>query len=105
MRYCGPRGLAHDVFLGWSRHSRDAALWWVIHEGQTCRSCGTRPEEWDPKQGGDRHAYAARPTHCRGCEVRGSAERALEKERSQYRGGTTIALRKVAPGGDRVDES
>jgi hypothetical protein len=67
MAYCGPRALPHSEFLAWRRSDRDKALWWVIHERQRCQSCGTRPEEWNPKQGGDLHAYTAEAVHCRGC--------------------------------------
>lgn len=55
--------------MGWSKEDRDKAVWWSVRERQRCNQCGTRPVEWDPAQGGDRNAYRAQLTRCRGCEV------------------------------------
>lgn len=81
------------MFLGWSRHDRDAALWWLIHDRQRCPSCGTRPDEWDPAKGGDLHAYAASAVHCRGCQVLAPAQEEFDKQQASYPRGTTIQLR------------
>lgn len=95
MRYCGPRGIPHSTFKAWDPHSQDAALSWLTWSESACPSCGTRPEEWDPKRGGDRHAYHADFTHCRGCEVRAGAEDRLSKAKAgEFRRGTTVALLK-----------
>lgn len=69
MDYCGPAGIPHSRFLTWDKDDRDKALWWQIHRAQACPSCGTRPEEWDPDQGGDDFAYTFRIRSCRGCET------------------------------------
>ncbi|MCZ2837135.1 hypothetical protein [Modestobacter sp. VKM Ac-2985] len=45
----------------------------------TC-SCGTRHDEWDPKQGGDRDAYVADTTYCRGHALLGEHQQALPKD-------------------------
>jgi hypothetical protein len=103
MDYCGPRGIPHSVFLGravgpgqpqWTADDRDKALWWMLHEREKCPNCGTRPEEWDPAQGGDLHAYAWKPRHCRGCEVSAQGQDWLEKQRknNSLRRGTTVGL-------------
>lgn len=42
-------------------------LAWVIEKGAACPDCGTRLEEWDPKKGGHRQAYAAVTFRCPGC--------------------------------------
>ena len=75
MEYCGPRGIPHDVFLTWRKTSRDKALAWLLRHRATHPPCGTRPEEWDPKQGGSRDAYRAELQECLGC---------VEIERAQY---------------------
>jgi hypothetical protein len=88
MAYCGPRGIAHSLFLSWSRDDRDAALWWQRHQAQTCPSCGTRPADFAE----DRNAFVAEPWHCRGCEIKQSEEARFERAASEYRRGTTIRL-------------
>lgn len=97
MSYCGPRGISHSHFLGgppvWTALDRDLALWWEIHRREACPSCGTRPDEWDPKVGGDLHAYEAQPVHCRGCEVTAQGEDWLERNRDNLRRGTSMQLR------------
>jgi hypothetical protein len=103
MDYCAPRGIPHSVFLGrvvgpgepvWLGADRDKALWWLIHDRQTCRGCGTRPEEWED----DLHAYVAAPHHCRGCEVRAAADEQFEKQSTQHRRGTSMRLRRRREG-------
>lgn len=53
----------------WTDEDQDKALAFEQERGRTCSGCGTRPEEWDPKQGGDRFAYVASQRYCPGCEV------------------------------------
>lgn len=71
MAYCGPRGLPHSQFLGgpavWTDLDRDKALAWQALQAATCKSCGTRAEEWHPAKGGDDHAYIADLDVCMGC--------------------------------------
>ncbi|MGE4164070.1 MAG: hypothetical protein AB7G23_20275 [Vicinamibacterales bacterium] len=112
MDYCGPKGIAHSVFAGWSEHDRDAALSWHLWSRAACPSCGTRPEEWNPELGGDLHAYHAARHTCQGCVVRHRGEQALTKDldKGKARPGTTIVLlptpREVVPdGGDRMDQN
>lgn len=88
MDYCGPAGIPHSRFLGWSQGDRDKALWWSIHRRQRCPHCGTRPEDWED----DPNAFVAEPVHCRGCEVKGRQEAHLEAHRGEYRRGTFIQL-------------
>lgn len=64
---------------------------------ETCKSCGTRPAEWDPKRGGDMHAYSAELGHCRGCAA--IEQRRLEQEQGgRPIPGTYIALQRVDRG-------
>jgi RNA polymerase subunit RPABC4/transcription elongation factor Spt4 len=88
MGYCGPRGIAHSTFLAWSPSDRDKALWWLIHDRQTCPGCGTRAEEWE----GDRDAYVPEAHHCRGCEVKASADEWFERHRGEFRRGSSMRL-------------
>lgn len=97
MAVCAAYGIPHSTFAGWDRDDRDKALWWHIHRVETCQSCGTRPEEWDPDRGGDPDAYVATATHCRGCEVRARAEESFNRDKKQYRRGTTITLQRARP--------
>jgi hypothetical protein len=101
-----PRGIPHSVFLGrivgpgepqFLAADRDKALWWTVHERQRHGPCGTRPDEWDPEQGGDLHAYEAVPVHCRGCEVAAQGDDWLERNRKNMRRGTSIQLRPTPP--------
>lgn len=78
MDYCGPLGLPHSTFLGWSRPDRDAAITWTLRRAHSCSACATRPDEWDPERGGSDHAYRAEVRGCRGCETVASAQDALK---------------------------
>jgi hypothetical protein len=106
MAYCAPRGIPHSHFLGgplqWTELDREKALWWLIHDRQRCPHCGTRPDEWDEKAGGDRHAYRAEPHHCRGCEVKAGADEDFEKHRKEYPRGSSVRLMKNT--GDNPDD-
>lgn len=77
MSVCAAYRIPHSQFLAWLDEDRDKAIWQHIRERQTCRQCGTRPQEWDPAQGGDRNAYVAEPERCRGCEVNQAAAASL----------------------------
>lgn len=102
MGYCGPRGIPHWHFLGgpnvWTQHDRDAALWWLVHERERCGSCGTRPREWDPKQGGDLRAYEPKTEDCRGCAALARGEADLEHEKKERRApaGAKVVLHRIA---------
>lgn len=80
MDYCGPLGLPRSEFLRWDRDDRDAAIVWAMRRAAACQSCGTRPEEWDPEQGGSDFAYVAEIRGCRGCETRESAQKQITKD-------------------------
>ena len=78
MRVCAEYRMPHSEFLAWTQLDRDKAIWWHVRDRATCQSCGTRDEEWDEEVGGDRFAYAPAVGHCRGCEVKGQAQRELD---------------------------
>lgn len=67
MAYCGPRGIPLSQFLAWSEADQQAALGWQVNESRRCNSCGTHPDDWDEKSGGDRNAFHAEPVQCPGC--------------------------------------
>lgn len=73
MAVCAAYGIPHSQFLAWRQTDRDKSIWWEIRQRSTCPSCGTRAEEWDPRQGGSRDAYRADFRECAGC---------VEKERA-----------------------
>lgn len=93
MAYCGPRGLPHSEFLGWSAADRDKAIWWHMRDRAACPSCGTRPEEWDPGRGGSRDAYRADLHECPGCVERERAQDAPELK--EQRGLSVVLVRNV----------
>lgn len=50
------------------------------HDAVTCPRCGTRPDEWDPEQGGSHFAYEPREDICRGCEIKDFIQQDSEKQ-------------------------
>lgn len=72
----------HSEFLAYSAADRDGAIWQYVRDRNTCQ-CGTRPEEWDPEQGGSRAAYFPEIVLCQGCV---GIERTQEQIRGQYEG-------------------
>lgn len=83
--------LMHSEFLEKDQEDRDKAIWWHIRKRETCSNCGTREVEWDPLEGGDRHAYGAEIRRCRGCEVKQMAE---DSDLSVYGRGIYISMRR-----------
>lgn len=81
----------HSEFLRKSKDDRDKAINLHLWEKQACNTCGTRPEEWDPERGGNRHAYSAALGHCRGCQELESMRESM-KAGPQIKG-TFITLR------------
>jgi hypothetical protein len=69
--------------LRWNKDDRDKAIHHHLRKRSACSSCGTRPEEWDPERGGNRHAYSAVLGHCRGCQQ-------IESQREQMKSGPQI---------------
>lgn len=60
---------------------------WVLERYLKCEHCGTRLEEWDPKEGGSRHAYIPQIFTCPGCDVSGDALEAAQKQSKAAKGG------------------
>ncbi|MEU8919516.1 hypothetical protein AB0D10_01095 [Kitasatospora sp. NPDC048545] len=86
MELCERYHIPHSQLMGaatgrWTALDRDKALAWAAHQRDVCQGCGTRPQEWDPDQGGDRHAYVAQTHRCLGCEL-------IEMEQEQVPDGT-----------------
>jgi hypothetical protein len=101
MAYCGPRGIPHSVFLGgppgWTPDDRDKALAWQEMQRQTCTSCGTRPEEWDPEDGGDRAAYLYEVVVCPGCEQAERTEAVMHGDHWKSQRGKKVRGRRRPP--------
>lgn len=70
----------HSEFLSYSDDDRSKAIWQFIRERETCRSCGTRPDEWDETKGGRRNAYHGAIQQCQGCVVRERTEEAPQMQ-------------------------
>lgn len=68
--------IPHSVFAAYDRDDRDKALWWWLHEIDTC-TCGTRPDEWDLAKGGRPDAYRAELRKCWGCAARSAGEKQI----------------------------
>lgn len=90
MPVCAEYRISHSHFLGgppaWTAADRDKAIWWQIRKAETCPSCGTRPEEWEPQLGGHRRAYVAEEFVCAGCEVLQRADAQRPEDEPQLRG-------------------
>ena len=80
MSYCGPQGIPRSRFLRWPQRDQDDAMAWALHERTRCPSCGTRPEDWDPEQGGRDDAYRAELHKCWGCDAKASAEKKIRED-------------------------
>lgn len=92
---CAVYRIRHSEFLGWSALDRDKAIWQLSRERATCQQCGTRPDEWDPEQGGDIHAYRGAIGFCRGCEVRAGEQARFDKApKNSYRRGSYVTLKR-----------
>lgn len=63
----------------WLDTDRGYALAWQANKAATCPNCGTRHDEWDPEQGGDRDAYVPDHSMCRGCQVLAEGHEELPK--------------------------
>lgn len=66
------------MFLDWSDDDRAKAIAFVLEKGSRCFMCGTAGWEWDPEQGGSRHAYEAVEKFCHGCYVKSSMSRDID---------------------------
>lgn len=82
---CRAYQLPHSAFLAWSKDDRDKAIWEYVRSTQACPSCRTREAEWLEADGGDRNAYRAEKSRCRGCELLEHA-RELVDEKKDGRG-------------------
>ncbi|MER0443014.1 hypothetical protein ABR738_00235 [Streptomyces sp. Edi4] len=73
LELCNRWGIPHSRFLGgdgtWSPRDREKALAYLELTRATCADCGTRHEEWDEDEGGDRFAYVGTTSRCPGCEL------------------------------------
>lgn len=98
MDYCGSAGIPHSHFLGgppvWSDADRDKALAWQERKRSTHDRCGTRREEWDPSEGGDRQAFEYVPDVCPGCEALERTEAVMSGPEWQGQRGKTIKIRR-----------
>lgn len=63
---CDDWGIGHTAFLELPVEDQAKALAYRDWKASLCRTCGTEPSEWDPKQGGRRDAYIAGQVHCEG---------------------------------------
>ena len=97
MGTCEAYNISHSHFLGgppeWTQADRDKAIWYQLRKAETCSSCGTHPDDWDPAAGGHRHAYTAVPTRCAGCAVLEQARLAHDADPHKGRGETVVLKR------------
>lgn len=76
---CHEWGIPHSEFLAWDELDQDKALAYARFRHEACPGCGTRPDEWDPKRGGDAGAYEPAVHTCPGCNLRGGTERQIRE--------------------------
>lgn len=86
-------GISHQEFLSWPELERNKAVMWMMERHLKCPHCGTRLEEWDPKGGGNRHAYIPQIYTCPGCEISGDALTAAQKRANATGGGHGLRVR------------
>lgn len=67
---CSEYHITHSEFLGWSPEDQAKAIAIFGHKADRCALCGTADWEWDPAQGGARHAYEPVEKLCQGCYVK-----------------------------------
>ena len=99
LEVCRDYKIAHSAFLAWPDDDRDKAIWAHVQARQTCPQCGTRPDEWDPEQGGHRRAYHAHVEVCRGCQAKDQRDKRLTDEQRQP--GVQVVLKRR--GSDRAE--
>lgn len=94
MAVCERYRIPHSQFLRWSADDRSKAVAYRLREASRCRSCGTRPEEWDPKRGGRPDAYEAHLSRCKGCQaIARKQEDIADKPIGHGRHGVYVTLR------------
>jgi hypothetical protein len=87
--------ISHSAFLEWSKSDRDKALWAHIREAETCGGCGTRPDEWNPAEGGSTTAYLPTEAVCPGCRRISERQAYLaDKHQKHLPGGLKVRLKK-----------
>jgi hypothetical protein len=52
----------------WTDEDQEKAIVWLIDQRLKCPDCGTREDEWDPKQGGVLNAYHVHRFTCINCK-------------------------------------
>jgi len=68
---------------------------WMRERILRCPDCGTRLDEWDPKKGGDRHAYIPQIFTCPGCAQTGILYEEETKAIRATQGGGAVSGMKV----------
>jgi len=67
---------------------------WYLRKAETCRQCGTHPDEWNESKGGHRRAYTAEILVCPGCEVRQREEDELRSPRWEKVRGAYVVMKR-----------
>lgn len=82
MEYCGPRGIAHSVFLSWDDDDQDDAIAWMQDQQDICGNCGTRQEDWLDEEGHELRIPKLEPhdSRCYGCKSRAEYQTYLDDE-------------------------
>lgn len=93
--YAAERGIPFKEFLAWDEGDQEVALVWLAQKRGVHGGCGTHPDEWDPRRGGDPEAYHAAVLLCPGCQKIELARSDLEKKKSagEHVHGAYVALR------------
>lgn len=93
--YCVDRGIPHSKYLEqWSAEDRAKVVALLLERSERCSMCGTSPWEWDPAQGGHKHAYDPEHQICLGCQ----RKELLRDDTEKAPAGSSVVLvpRKVA---------
>lgn len=86
MDYCGPIGLPHSQFLGWSYDDQDKAIAWSLDRKSKCGTCGTVTSEWLDEEGRDREPppYEAKTQICLGCQSLADKQNEIPEDRRSF---------------------
>jgi hypothetical protein len=84
LEVCEVFQIPHSHYLGgplqWTDLDREKAEMYLAWKREVCPDCGTRESEWDPEQGGHRHAFISGNRRCAGCELLESERDAIDDD-------------------------
>lgn len=108
MDVCRVYQRTYSEFLSWDEDDRHKAVMHEMRRSERCPGCGTHPDEWDPRRGGDPRGWRSEVVTCDPCAVKAAGEKELDRKREtgefHVPAGTRVRLVRAGPpaeeGGD-----